>query len=279
MKKLLLFLPIVIISASDFFFLNFNPLLIKEEKVSLNGVSCVTENEIRSEVRYLNQNILLINEGSAERKITNQYICVRSVSIKREFPDTVEIDVQGRVPSLVLYSREQDASLSAQVNNFLADITPSEATPSSQSALLEDVIKDPRLSYSGNSFLVDGDGVVYSKLTGNVSIPAVIVYKSNLRIGKKISPQNVSGSIRVLHTLKDLSIPVTLALIKENNLGIKGSNMSLFFALDSDLDRQLASLQLILQASTMNEVGSATKGQKIRSIDLRFNKPVVVYSQ
>ncbi len=280
MKKLLFFLPVLVIGGAAFYILRFNPLMVRAERVKLQSASCVTESQIRSDAQFTGQNILFLKGSAAGKKITSGYVCVRSVSIQRVFPSSVEVDVEGRMPSLVLYSKVQDASVSAQVNNFLSDISPNEATPSSRSALLEDVIKDPALSYSGNSYLVDNEGIVYSQLFGILPLPSVILYNQDLRVGTRIDPGVVGDTISVLSRLKGLSIPVSLAVVKEEDLGIRNPNMSLFFALDSDLDRQLASLQLILQASTMKmEENTGSKQQKVSSIDLRFNKPVVIYSQ
>ena len=53
----------------------------------------------------------------------------------------------------------------------------------------------------------------------------------------------------------------------------------LIFSLDKRLDYQTTSLQLILAQAKMNSDPSSPGSALIESVDLRFNKPVVVYSK
>ena len=68
-------------------------------------------------------------------------------------------------------------------------------------------------------------------------------------------------------------------LIVVGNRLIVDSEPRVTFALNKEISRQSASLQLILRQAKMNLDPDKPDSRSVESVDLRFDRPVVVYSK
>jgi hypothetical protein len=248
--------------------------------VKIANASCLTEDSLKQSLRLEGEKVLLINQLEVQTKVEKNFQCVKNVVIKKMIPNKVELDVSGRVPVAVI-----DFVPLPTMNNLpQLDDDILEATPSSQSAvILKDPEEDISTASSSGKFLVDGEGLAYSNDTAGVTLPEFIYSDQSLEVGQKIDQSALLQSLQIVSQLKNWSIINTSPpLIFGNSLRFESQSYGIIhFGLDKDLTPELASLQLILRAGTMNSGSNSGEqaSQEIRSIDLRFNKPVVVYSK
>ena len=131
----------------------------------------------------------------------------------------------------------------------------------SSSAMLEEG------AISGN-FVVDNEGVMYSANTDQINTPKIYISGTNLTIGEQLTSIFIQNALKILEKAKTFDIDVREARIDSENIFLVNGLPRMIFKLSSNIDIQLASLQLILQKAKIDDV-------KIEFIDLRFDKPVV----
>lgn len=124
-------------------------------------------------------------------------------------------------------------------------VTNQESTPSAETAV--------------DSFLIDNEGMLFS---GNQEAGLKIYSENKNKDFKKI--------ISILNKIKFFGIEIMEVTIVEDTL-LFPSSPKMIFALDKNIDTQLASLQLILSKAKIDE-------ETIEFIDLRFDKPVVRFA-
>lgn len=236
--------------------LRFNFLTVKEVKVNLSGVSCLSAEQLKAQTNLLAKNILLINQTEIEKSITEKYPCVASVTIIRQFPGQVDLKVLGRMPLVKLSSYTP------------LDLSTLESSPSSSSALLDWTFPET----SASTLLVaDKNGFVFSdKNTANLTN---LLIPAQVKVGQfyqaDLFPQ-LNLVLVKLATILSLN-PSNLELkLDQDNLLVKNP-FKIVFSLDSNVEVELASLQLILDKAKIDN-------RIINSVDLRFNKPVVIYA-
>ncbi|KKQ73980.1 MAG: hypothetical protein US96_C0045G0006, partial [Candidatus Woesebacteria bacterium GW2011_GWB1_38_5b] len=180
-----------------------------------------------------------------------------------------------------LFGREPKALLKEKtlvVNPSTSEIM---ASSSADTKLLD---LETQESSESSIYVSDGFGVIYSKTENISDLPLIEVINQDLEI-KNTIPELVVNTLSILERIKNMSVPVTSVKVLGNQLYL-GSQPKLKFTLSNDLDRQTASLQLILQKDKMRlslfptemrlTLDSKEK-REIEMIDLRFDKPVVVY--
>ncbi|MBI2327203.1 FtsQ-type POTRA domain-containing protein [Candidatus Curtissbacteria bacterium] len=85
---------VIIILVSIFF----SPLLKIKEVVTNQSQQCIPNQNLLNDLNLGNQNILLIDQKTLEAQIKNQYSCVDKVSLKREFPAKIVLDITVKKP-------------------------------------------------------------------------------------------------------------------------------------------------------------------------------------
>lgn len=159
---------------------------IKNLEVKLDKINCASEANIRQDSGILGKNILLLKSQDIEKKLKSNFFCIKNINLSRQFPGKVKIEVSGREPVAVLALLKNDeASPSAELDYLAsnsATITPKEEV--------------------SDQFLVDSDGVVFSKLQGNVNLPVLYFRGSNLEIGKIVGETLIENTLKILQTIK-----------------------------------------------------------------------------
>ena len=236
--------------------------------IEVKNASCVTEPQIRTELDITGHNILFLNENVLEKKIIDKYPCVGSIKFVRQFPKQIAIKVNGRNPLA------QIVSFNPSKSSFLGDL---EASPSSSTALLDWNFPE----VSPENLLVDANGVVFGD-NGSFKLPIIFWPEENLKIGQRLDGNIFNNISKVFSKMNSLNLNENTAStsatfenfqakVVDNSLLIK-VKPKLIFSLEKDILRQLASLQLILQKAKID-------GKVIEVVDLRFDKPVVVYGK
>lgn len=221
-------LIILFLGLTLFIILKSNFFNIKQVEVFVtNRLDCANQTQLKDSSELFMKNIFFINSDHVEKKIKEKYICVKNITLTKNFVDKVEINVSGREPAAYLI-----------------------ATPSAQQA---------------TSFLMDDEGVVFSKDVNNLTIPTIFVNITNFSLGQKL--EEAAESLKILDKIKTYGLDKKISAVEDNSLIIH-SNPKVIFSLGTNIDKQLASLQLILDKAKIDDVN-------IEFIDLRFDKPVV----
>ncbi len=251
MKKIVPLLFILIILGIIYFTLFSTVFKIKS--LSSSPVDCASSDDIRKVVNLLGVNFFLLDAEVISKKIKDKFFCIGYVNLKRSIPDKVTLELKGRsgVFNLIPYEA----------------ISSSDATPSAQ------------VIATDSGFLVDEEGVIFAKANFETRLQPILFSGETLSIGERLGGELISKISQVLETLKSLgiypfgakiySIPIESGSSDNFSVGQKPQTT---FKLNDSLDRQLASLQLIL-----NQARIDTK--EVEFIDLRFDKPVVKYGK
>ncbi len=250
-------------------FLVFHKLFsINEVNLKFSNKPCEKVETIERSIKVKGKNIFFLNIKKIDEEIKNRFICIQSAQIKRQLPATINVNLKSREPVLRV--------------NYYSISTPSgilslkDISISSKSARLN--IPQARLKFEGNFFL-DKDGVIISNDSSKFFFSADLIGdkpKLFLDLGDFIRK-----SIEILIQVKKLPFFTTRVLIVQDKFLIFYGKPDVIFSLKKDPKQQVASLQLILEQAKMNSNQSEKKDKDskgIIKIDLRYDKPVIVFS-
>ncbi len=264
-KLNIILLLILVISSIIFYVLYVSDILkIKEIAISPNQTFCSSDSEIRNFINLGGKNILFADPAWVNRKIAQRFNCIENAELKKTYPNKLTINL----------SQRQAASLVKviKVDNSLPKLDLSEATPSSQAAKTPNLDFEVNESSVSSMLLVDKAGFILQKVdVGSFSnLPVIFLLNRDTTFDKLIPNEFIPNTLKTLEKMKNLSKSVRLLKIAESNLYIS-SEEKIVLSLTKDIMRQLASLQLILQKAKI-------ESKQVEIIDLRFDKPVVIYS-
>ncbi len=231
---------------------------ITQYHVITNGVSCINSSQIESELGLKDKNYFLIDFAPISQLLKSKYVCIKDVDYRFEFPQKLNISLNKRIPmaKLVLSDEAKDLSLREM-----------EASPSTSSSLLN--FRFNESTNSGDFLIVDSEGVVFEQSEGGF-LPNIFIDSSDLKVGSFLDKSTFEGISNVQSKLSNLGLGFTESKIISNYLLVNGAPRLIFDLVD-DVNKQLISLQLILNKARMDN-------SEIESIDLRFKNPVVIYS-
>src|SRR3989344_5333315 len=134
------------------------------------------------------------------------------------------------------------------------------------------IIKDKEASPAAQNpegfFIVDEEGVVFAK-DDIGGIPNIYLYDPGVALGKRLNGI-YSNLLVILGKVKTFGINVREGWITDSSFVIKEGDGTprIIFALEDEIDIQIASLQLILDKAKIDS-------SKLEFIDLRFDKPII----
>jgi hypothetical protein len=243
-----------------------DPFSIKKIDVSVTS-SCGNPEDIKLVSKIFGKNIFFIDEKVILGELQRKYPCIQVIKLEKYYPSSILIIIQSRIPKFKVIKINPSPKL---------ELTNLEATPSSQTALL-----DWAFPSGGQETLIsDENGVVFSK-DGGGELPTIFLAIEKINIGQQLDHNLFKKLTTIFNKLSELSpeisseatdsakISSVKGKIEDNNL-LVDSRPRMIFELEKDVLRQLASLQLILQKAKIN-------GREIKTIDLRFDKPVIEY--
>jgi cell division septal protein FtsQ len=234
-------------------------------------ISCAPLESIKA-VLPKKQNILFIKAQEHAEVIRAKFPCLESVVIEKRFPDTLLIQVVERKTVALLRS-------GIKIVPIVVDLpveSTTEATASSASAQPkvepEDPFKIDEFLYS-KYFSVDSHGFVLSENPVAENPLPLFYYLDDheLKVNEHLEDGIMLSALQLMQKLYEMQIVVQSAKIEERNLFINGP-IRIIFLLNKEIDAQIIPLQLILQKAKIDS-------EVIEKIDLRFDKPVVVYKK
>lgn len=259
--KIFLILLLLIIAIALLIVLNTSTLIVKNVVVK-ESVSCVEADRISKDASFTNQNIVFIQESQIAKKFKEKYLCIEEVRTKKEYPNTLNLYLKEREKALKI------GLIKGSPYIKLPDIKDS--TPSSESTPLVIDHSVNEASISG-VYIADKNGFVFDVASVENDLPMIYLVGFETGLGRPVEKKIVNLSLQLINRLKELSIDYRTIKIMGDTVLVDG-DIKLTFSLNKDLNRQLASLQLILQKAKMNS-------KSMDKIDLRFDKPVVIYSK
>ncbi len=261
-KKIMTFLTVLFITflfLAIFFMVKNNPFRIKNINFKNTDLSCVSNEQLRNYLNLANSNIFNISAESLQQKAKQKFKCLSSITIQKKFPETLEIEAN-------------DRKLAAVIKFFQLpelDLKLSEATASSATAI---IIENTQGAKQIANFIVDNEGTILKLQADTSDLPEIEYYHqaTELKLGAKIPEDAIAKSLKVINLLTQQGIVTKRIKIIESGLFLSGEK-ELAFSLRWDIDRQIASLQLILHQAMIDS-------REVKKIDLRFEKAIVVYS-
>ncbi len=221
---------------------------IKKIDIVTQNISCVDGNQLKNSSGLLGQNFFLANFNNITKNLKEKFICVKDINLSLDFPDKIKIQAIGRQPvALLMLLKDKEATISS----FLENVATPSAEPSSE------------------AYLIDDEGIIFSKDTGRFNIPNIFIKDLDLSLGKK-PRDKTEDSLKILAGVKTFGLDVKTAMILDNFF-IIFSYPRVIFRLDNRIDIQLASLQLILAEAKIDF-------KELEFIDLRFDKPIVRFA-
>lgn len=226
-----------------------------------DSYACGDENQIENSLSIKKRLIFWVNDDEVSKKLKTQYSCINEVVFSKYLPNKIAILISGRKPIATVVTGRSTGNM--------INISQIEATAASSAATIDFSVPEPQ----SDKFFVDESGFLFFQTSGDVNLPLVFI---NQDLSLKMSlGQNIGVGLKnAIEVINKFGLNPKLVKIESDGIlvvvGEKGQKVIL--SLDNELLKQLASLQLILQK---NKIDS----KRIESIDLRFSKPVVIYSK
>lgn len=216
-------------------FLIFRIGLFNIKKIEVEGdrLGCADNDQIKDSSKLLGQNFFTLDQKKLTKSLKEKFICIKDVNLSKTFPNKVGIKVSLRQPAAILATLKKWPI----------------ATPSA-----EDI---------SETFVIDDEGVVFSKDSENLNVPKVFVANLNF--------PGISF-LQILDKIKTLGIDIKDTFIDDNFFAVNSeTGPQIIFGLDDPVDVQLASLQLILDKAKIDS-------SVLEFVDLRYDKPVVRFA-
>lgn len=246
----------------------------------LNSVDCTNEDGVLRSLNIRGRNIFVVDEKRLVEKLKKDFPCIKEAEVTKILPDKLKIQATGRLAVLALYRLDERAVIS------LKDL---EATSSSFTASIRDFYTDGR---AGERLLIDSEGLVIAKTDEVGDLIQVGVGRGDWEKGleedlvKSILKAR-EGFLKIEFKVESIKLIFEDILIVEGEYQDYGKLAAVFKIRKAHeypdrlaIEVQMATLHLILQKAKMNlgEAEERQKGtQRIESVDLRFDKPVIKY--
>lgn len=264
MKLFKILLPVFfLIIIFALFIVKTNFLGVKDVGVRFIGASCAPEQDIKNEVSLVGQNILFLSKKKITGQIINKYPCVKTVLLERHFSNKV---------TLTLTSRTALARLSSYQQVVLPDLMQLDASSSSVAALVDwSFPKIPQDKF----LIIDDEGFVFKESSEN-NLPLIFL-PTNYQIGQKITSglapklADLEEKLKLLKDQGSVESYENFFVKLQDDYLLIDIHPKILFSLEKDFSKELASLQLILQKAKID-------GKVIQTLDLRFDKPVIVFT-
>jgi len=261
---------LILIFLGGIFYLAFlSPFFqIKEIKISGNQKiqSADLENIIKNNIDrkiifYNSRSIILLNKNKIRSEIIKGFPQIKEESLKREFPDTIILEIKER-KEIGCYCQD----------TILASYSTPTPTPTPIPIPTPTITPQPSPEEKTSCFLIDEEGVIFERASESCPLDLVIKdqKKEEIYLSQNIIEEKTLKIVQEVHQkLKDnLKIPISEFDIEENKLIAKTSdNWDIYFNLERDIKWQLTQLELILESKIPPE-----KRGTLEYIDLRFSK-------
>lgn len=231
-------------------------LEIKNIAIVGDQLSCADFNQIKEVVRMDVKNILFINEDRVKENVKKNFYCIGDIILQRKLPDELKVQVFKRYPVAVFLKQPYPETTASSVISNIVESTDS---------------AELIFSKSVDSFLIDREGVLFEKSSGNLNLPKIYILDRDLSLGQSFDKNLIEKIIKIIEKLNLFGIQSGEFIIL-NEILVDYSSPKIIFKLDQTIETQLASLQLILEKAKIDS-------DVLEFIDLRFDKPIIRYGK
>lgn len=257
-KRLKIILVIILLIIGGLWFNQH--LAIKIVALNFSQLWCGDKSEIEKAIQLQGQNLMLLNTVPVGQRLVDKFLCLNSVQFTKIYPSRITVDLEGRLPVALIRP--------VTVPELSLDYSTLEATPSSSAALINWQYQ----SSTEQWFYVDQTGLVFTTADLGHPYPNFQIEQPNLNVGSRLNDQVIQNAIWIAEQLANEEIvPQSYLITATNNLLINAGSVKLAFNLEQDVEKQIASLHLILREAKID-------AKELLNVDLRFAKPVVIYS-
>lgn len=181
-----------------------------------------------------NENLVVLSTKDTEELIIKNNPYVKKVTVQKEYPDTLILNVTFNKPRA--YLRVKDGFYLLTDNAYILEKNREVKKP-----------KLPVITYYQN-----------------------VPFAAN-QAGEQILAKDIQDSLFFLNKLQSMKVPInSIDIDGIHMLGLYTENQKFFFSSEKDIKKQ--EYQLAAAVSEFN-----VSGKKFQSLDLRFDKPVVVF--
>ncbi len=248
LKKIFFILIILTSLAAGYLVFRSDLFLVKN--LEIPSLSCADKTAIQSKIDVLNTSFFMVKENEIEDRLKKNFLCLSETKIKKIWPDRVILEIRERQALAAISSPPQTSSASASSSAMLS-------TSSNQQPF----------------FLVDENGVVFSQVATTSGVPVLIMPQNiTYKPGDNIDQARLKNVVTILSNLREMSYIVNnVSFLSDGNIQILlASEQKILIGVDKNPQNLLNSLQLIVRQAKI-------EGKTWQKIDLRFDKPVVVY--
>jgi len=281
-KKLyfvILISTLIILAAAVFGYKVFTENKLTRFTVDTENLNCASSEDIKNHIQKMNFNYFYFKSADLEYDLRKKFFCIGKIKTELFYPDRLKLNISGREGKFVVSSIDAAFDTNPTIQLSLEQLNATESTSEAFPPKVLNQILDNYKESSGSSmFLVDEAGVVFEEANSNIGFPRLSLFSQDLKIGLRIPNDLVKKVSEVIDRLKEIDTPTENLLVVGDRL-IIDSSPRIIFSLNRPLDRQSASLQLILRQAKMNLDPQSADPRSVESIDLRFDRPVVVYSK
>ncbi len=238
-------------------------LKITQVKASLQNAPCVTEEQVATDTNFKKGQLFFLQADKIEQDFIKKYPCIDHLTLQQKWPGQIMVTIFGKAPVLKIVGYMPEP---------LPSLDPLEASASTGTALLSWSIP----STADPAFLVNDQGTLYAVDNG-ANLPIVYYPDTALQIGKNLDALLIKKLVTIFTKLQTLDDSIPRGRLEDTVLLVQAHEKIAFqlggstLSYSDEINRQLASLQLILQKAKID-------GKAMDKIDLRFDKPVVVYT-
>lgn len=232
--------------------------------IKLDDLGCANESQIKQSLERQRIKFYWLQSQEIDKKLRSEFPCINESRIERQFPKGVAIHLSGRKPLAVFRVTKKTTPSPLPIEVLEATPSTSEARPSPSPSPSPQVIVT-----FGETFLIDGKGVGFAKGYRD-DLPLVNYLVDRFDIGDNIGADSIAQILATIDFFQKQAMPIESIELDHDKLTIKTAE-EVIFSVSQSLERQTASLQLIWKQAKMNS-------KSVVKIDLRFDKPVVIYA-
>ncbi len=193
--------------------------------------------------QFTGKNILFLRQTNVAGYVINKDPRIDGLVLEKKYPRSLSIKVSYRKPLAVVLSAAKTTSK-----------------------------KEGQRVVKMRKYLIDDQGIVFSQATTSARLPSFELGSKKIDIGDRLQSENVVNYLQILSHLRRAGIEVgTLKVMEQETVEIQLSDGTLVLLSSSrNPEKQIEALQVILTKYKIKETALA-------KVDLRFDKPVVVY--
>lgn len=247
--------------------------------VESQNLNCTNSEEIKGLLHRKSLNYFYFKAQSLEEELRKKFLCIGKIESELSYPDKLKLKIAGRVGKFIVTSINPNIETNPQI---ILSLDQMNATQSTTEAFPPKVLNQILDSYKDASasamYLADEEGMVFEEVFSDTAFLKLAIFSIDIKIGQKIPNDFIKKTSEIVEKLKITDLALDNLIIVGDRL-IIDSKPRITFSLDKDINRQSASLQLILRQAKMNLDPERRDTRSVESIDLRFDRPVVMYSK